>query len=78
MPVAKDIPSAVRSLNSSSEVVAPLNMESTCERVGILVRQNAVVVFTISGCCMCQVVKHLLFGLGVRPTTVDQVINLQY
>ncbi|GFQ08421.1 hypothetical protein PHJA_002986100 [Phtheirospermum japonicum] len=52
MPVAKDIPSVVRYLSSGSEVVAPLNMEAACERVGILVRQNAAVVFTISGCCM--------------------------
>ncbi|GFP88978.1 glutaredoxin-c9 [Phtheirospermum japonicum] len=78
MPVAKDIPSAVRSLSSGSEVVAPLNMEATCERVGILVRQNAVVVFTISSCCMCHVVKQLLFGLGVGPTIIDQVIKLRY
>ncbi|KAJ9686632.1 hypothetical protein PVL29_015484 [Vitis rotundifolia] len=29
------------------------------------------VVFSISGCCMCHVVKQLLFGLGVGPTVVE-------
>ncbi|XP_047330969.1 glutaredoxin-C9-like [Impatiens glandulifera] len=32
---------------------------------------NAVVIFVISGCCMCHVVKQLLFGLGVGPTVVE-------
>ncbi|CAL1403080.1 unnamed protein product [Linum trigynum] len=32
---------------------------------------NAVVVFSMSGCCMCTVVKRLLFGLGVGPTIVE-------
>ncbi|KAL6500678.1 Glutaredoxin-C9 [Orobanche minor] len=73
MQVAKDIPSAVRSLDGGSgDPVAPLsNMDSVCEKVGVLVRQNAVVVFTISGCCMCHVVKQLLFGLGVGPTVFE-------
>ncbi|XP_042519153.1 glutaredoxin-C9-like [Macadamia integrifolia] len=36
-----------------------------------LASANAVVVFSISSCCMCQVVKSLLFGLGVGPTIVE-------
>ncbi|RRT51641.1 hypothetical protein B296_00021428 [Ensete ventricosum] len=32
---------------------------------------NAVVVFSVSGCCMCHVVKHLLLGLGVGPTVYE-------
>ncbi|KAL6561950.1 Glutaredoxin-C9 [Orobanche gracilis] len=73
MQVAKDIPSAVRSLDGGSgDSVAPLsNMDAVCEKVGVLVRQNAVVVFTISCCCMCHVVKQLLFGLGVGPTVFE-------
>ncbi|XP_009790572.1 glutaredoxin-C9-like [Nicotiana tabacum] len=46
-------------------------MESVYERVRFLVSGNAVVVFTMSGCCMCHVVKQLLFGLGVGPTIVE-------
>ncbi|KAL6567284.1 Glutaredoxin-C9 [Orobanche gracilis] len=72
MQVAKDIPSAVRSLDGGSgDPVAPLSMDAVCEKVGVLVRQNAVVVFTISGCCMCHVVKQLLFGLGVGPSVFE-------
>ncbi|KAI3455979.1 hypothetical protein Pfo_012642 [Paulownia fortunei] len=69
MQVAKDLPSAVR-VNGSGEPVA-LTMEAVYEKVNVLVSGNAVVVFTISGCCMCHVVKQLLFGLGVGPTIVE-------
>ncbi|CAI9099659.1 OLC1v1036513C1 [Oldenlandia corymbosa var. corymbosa] len=47
------------------------NMESIYEKVRFLASGNAVVVFTMSGCCMCHVVKQLLFGLGVGPTIVE-------
>lgn len=33
-----------------------------------LAAENAVVVFSISSCCMCDVVKRLLCSLGVHPT----------
>ncbi|CAA0823730.1 Unknown protein [Striga hermonthica] len=36
-----------------------------------LVRRNAVVVFTVGGCCMGHVVKQLLLGLGVGPAVVE-------
>ncbi|CAN1227153.1 GRXC8 [Linum grandiflorum] len=41
------------------------------EVVREVARSNAVVVFSNSGCCMCTVVKRLLFGLGVGPTIVE-------
>ncbi|KAK9268235.1 hypothetical protein L1049_010678 [Liquidambar formosana] len=44
---------------------------STYESVRQLASSNAVVVFSMSGCCMCHVVKSLLFGLGVGPTIVE-------
>ncbi|RAL50252.1 hypothetical protein DM860_007926 [Cuscuta australis] len=47
------------------------SMEATYERVRQLAAGNAVVIFTVSGCCMCHVVKQLLFGLGVGPTIVE-------
>ncbi|KAL3616877.1 Glutaredoxin-C9 [Castilleja foliolosa] len=72
MQVANDIPSAVKYPNATGDPPAPpLNMEAACEKVSVLVRQNAVVIFTVSGCCMCHVVKQLLFGLGVGPTVVE-------
>ncbi|PIN10690.1 Glutaredoxin [Handroanthus impetiginosus] len=66
MQVAKDMPSAIR-MNEGGEP-AP---QAVYEKVRFLVSGNAVVVFTISGCCMCHVVKQLLFGLGVGPTIVE-------
>lgn len=41
------------------------------ERVRRMASGNAVVVFSLSGCCMCHVVKRLLFGLGVGPTVYE-------
>ncbi|RVW89925.1 hypothetical protein VitviT2T_015465 [Vitis vinifera] len=45
--------------------------ETTYEAVRRLGSSNAVVVFSLSGCCMCHVMKQLLFGLGVGPTIVE-------
>ncbi|KAK4440189.1 Glutaredoxin-C9 [Sesamum alatum] len=65
MQVMKDLPaSPVRSAGGAQ----PLPVY---EKLTALVSSNAVVVFTISGCCMCHVVKQLLFGLGVAPTIVE-------
>lgn len=50
---------------------AASNLHPVYEKVSTLVSKNAVVVFTISGCCMCHVVTQLLFGLGVGPTVVE-------
>lgn len=41
------------------------------ERVRRLASGNAVVVFSLSGCCMCHVVKRLLLSLGVGPTIYE-------
>ncbi|CAK9135513.1 unnamed protein product [Ilex paraguariensis] len=49
----------------------PLKLDSIYERIRHFAAGNAVVIFTISGCCMCHVVKQLLFGLGVGPTIVE-------
>ncbi|KAM0071585.1 putative thioredoxin-disulfide reductase [Helianthus debilis subsp. tardiflorus] len=46
-------------------------METVYERVHHLANGNAVVVFSVSGCCMGHVAKQLLVGLGVGPTVVE-------
>ncbi|KAJ7559978.1 hypothetical protein O6H91_04G109400 [Diphasiastrum complanatum] len=38
------------------------------ERVEKLVTENPVVVFAMSSCFMCHVVKRSFFSLGVNPT----------
>ncbi|XP_010246107.2 PREDICTED: glutaredoxin-C9-like [Nelumbo nucifera] len=57
--------------SGSDEEVMPMELVASYERVRRLASGNAVVVFSLSGCCMCHVVKRLLFGLGVGPTIVE-------
>ncbi|KAJ0560188.1 putative thioredoxin-disulfide reductase [Helianthus annuus] len=41
------------------------------ERVAKLAAQNAVVIFSLSTCCMCYAVKSLFSGMGVNPTVYE-------
>ncbi|KAL9667156.1 hypothetical protein QQ045_001505 [Rhodiola kirilowii] len=47
------------------------NIAAAYDKVKWLASSNAVVVFSMSGCCMCHVIKSLLFGLGVGPTIIE-------
>ncbi|KAF3449963.1 hypothetical protein FNV43_RR06042 [Rhamnella rubrinervis] len=59
-------------MGSSNVVREAMNkVESPYEMVGKLGSSNAVVMFSMSGCCMCTVAKRLLFGLGVAPTVIE-------
>ncbi|KAI8524432.1 hypothetical protein RHMOL_Rhmol13G0149800 [Rhododendron molle] len=58
-------------MESTGEGSEAAKTDPTYERIRHLAAGNAVVVFTVSGCCMCHVVKQLLFGLGVGPTVVE-------
>ncbi|XP_047062003.1 glutaredoxin-C5-like [Lolium rigidum] len=42
--------------------------EMAAERVERLASESAVVVFSVSSCCMCHAVKRLFCGMGVHPT----------
>ncbi len=46
-------------------------MSIAMEKVEKLATENAVVVFSKSGCCMCHVVKRLFSSLGVSPTVYE-------
>lgn len=46
-------------------------MARAMQKVEKLVEENAVVVFSESGCCMCHVVKRLFCSLGVGPTVYE-------
>ena len=49
-------------------VVAPAAAaETAAERVERLASESAVVVFSVSTCCMCHAVKRLFCGMGVHP-----------
>ncbi|KAM7278765.1 hypothetical protein ACFE04_005899 [Oxalis oulophora] len=45
--------------------------ESISERIERLASENAVVIFSMSSCCMCHSVKRLLCGLGVNPIVYE-------
>ncbi|OAY68333.1 glutaredoxin-C5-like [Ananas comosus] len=36
-----------------------------------MAREGAVVVFSVSTCCMCHAVKRLFCGMGVHPTVYE-------
>lgn len=37
------------------------------DRVNKLAAQNAVVIFSLSSCCMCHAIKRFFYDLGVNP-----------
>ena len=37
------------------------------ERIERMASENAVVIFSISSCCMCHAIKRLFCGMGVNP-----------
>ena len=41
------------------------------EKVEKLAAENAVVIFSLSSCCMCHAVKQLFCGMGVNPTVYE-------
>ncbi|KAF8686735.1 hypothetical protein HU200_043573 [Digitaria exilis] len=46
---------------------APMVAESAVAQVERLASESAVVVFSVSSCCMCHAVKRLFCGMGVHP-----------
>uniref|UniRef100_A0A0D6QZ80 Glutaredoxin domain-containing protein n=1 Tax=Araucaria cunninghamii TaxID=56994 RepID=A0A0D6QZ80_ARACU len=46
-------------------------MENPVERVQRLASENAVLVFSMTSCCMCHVVKRLFCSLGVNPAVCE-------
>ncbi|CAN6270418.1 unnamed protein product [Urochloa humidicola] len=46
---------------------SPAAEETAEERVERLASESAVVVFSVSSCCMCHAVKRLFCGMGVHP-----------
>lgn len=47
------------------------SMENPLERVARLASESAVVIFSVSSCCMCHAVKRLFCGMGVNPTVYE-------
>ncbi|KAJ4824542.1 Glutaredoxin-C3 [Turnera subulata] len=56
----------VRRINSAS-----LGGTDSLERVVRVASESAVVIFSVSSCCMCHAVKSLFCGMGVNPTVYE-------
>ncbi|KAL6135941.1 hypothetical protein ACLB2K_068166 [Fragaria x ananassa] len=41
------------------------------ERIERMASESAVVIFSISTCCMCHAIKRLFCGMGVNPTVYE-------
>ncbi|KAE8707160.1 Glutaredoxin-C7 [Hibiscus syriacus] len=41
------------------------------ERIERLASEKAVVIFSVSSCCMCHAIKRLFCGMGVNPTVIE-------
>lgn len=52
-------------------VAAATHAMDPLERVERLASENAVVIFSVSTCCMCHAVKRLFCGMGVHPTVYE-------
>ena len=61
----------MRLMNDGEMALEAAKREMVYGRIGMVVSGNAVVVFTLRGCCMGHVVKQLLLGLGVGPTIFE-------
>lgn len=46
-------------------------VEDPVERIQRLAAENAVVIFSVSTCCMCHAIKRLFCGMGVNPTVYE-------
>ncbi|KAL5728741.1 hypothetical protein ACHQM5_001789 [Ranunculus cassubicifolius] len=61
-------------LTTSTESKLPLTIdvaESVEEKIGRLISENPVIIFSRSSCYMCHVMKKLLSTLGVHPTVIE-------
>ncbi|XP_022935242.1 glutaredoxin-C1-like [Cucurbita moschata] len=50
---------------------ASSSSSSPMRRIERMAAENAVVMFSISSCCMCHAVKRLFCGMGVNPTVYE-------
>ncbi|XP_022156514.1 glutaredoxin-C1-like [Momordica charantia] len=57
------------SSSSSSRIGASAN--DMLRQIERMAAENAVVVFSVSTCCMCHAVKRLFCGMGVNPTVYE-------
>ncbi|XP_073301361.1 glutaredoxin-C1-like [Primulina huaijiensis] len=57
--------------HSDSQSYYPITSVDPLETVVRLASSSAVVIFSLSSCCMCHAVKRLFCGMGVNPTVYE-------
>ncbi|KAI3907513.1 hypothetical protein MKW92_032211 [Papaver armeniacum] len=58
--------------NSNNQTALTIDVEeSTEKRIERLIRENQVIIFSKRSCCMCHVMKRLLYALGANPTVIE-------
>ncbi|KAG7555207.1 Glutaredoxin [Arabidopsis suecica] len=55
--------------NNNSKVMNNMNVfpSETLAKIESMAAENAVVIFSVSTCCMCHAIKRLFRGMGVSP-----------
>ncbi|KAI3927696.1 hypothetical protein MKX01_029291 [Papaver californicum] len=60
------------SSNTNNQTALTIDVEeSTEKRIERLIRENQVIIFSKRSCCMCHVMKRLLYTLGANPTVIE-------
>ncbi|KAH7850873.1 hypothetical protein Vadar_004055 [Vaccinium darrowii] len=57
--------------NYPTSSTSPIGSSDPIERIERLASENAVVIFSVSTCCMCHAIKRLFCGMGVNPTVYE-------
>ena len=66
------VPPAKKRGNVGNAAALSIDAAETAEmRIGRLIAENPVVIFSRSTCCMCHVMKRLLATHGVHPAVIE-------
>ncbi|XP_038874416.1 glutaredoxin-C1-like [Benincasa hispida] len=55
----------------SSSSSSSYSANDSLRRIERMAAENAVVMFSMTSCCMCHAVKRLFCGMGVNPTVYE-------
>ncbi|CAK9317730.1 unnamed protein product [Citrullus colocynthis] len=62
---------AQQQYGASSSSSSSYSVNDPLRRIERMAAENAVVMFSMTSCCMCHAVKRLFCGMGVNPTVYE-------
>lgn len=62
---------AQQQYGTSSSSSSSYSVNDPLRRIERMAAENAVVMFSMTSCCMCHAVKRLFCGMGVNPTVYE-------